>query len=88
MRSVVVAVAALVGLAACGDPSARTVAEDVIDALPDLTDEQRVCMEGKLDTYSDADLDLVAAGDPGPSNPTPEWEAFVDDLATCMDTGG
>lgn len=88
MRSVVVAAVALVGLAACGNPSARTVAEDIIDALPDLTDEQRTCLQDKLDTYTNEALDAVAANNPTPSAPTEEFQRFVDDLATCTTSGG
>jgi hypothetical protein len=88
-----VAVAALLGLGACSStPSAKAVAEDYIESIPDLTDAERQCMLAKLDNYSndtltsigDANLNVDFDQPDAVETATPEFQAFVEDLNTCM----
>lgn len=70
------------GVAACNsDPSARRVAEDIINTLAD-PGAVRDCMLDKLDEYSDDELDEItaSANDPGPGTAIDRFEA---DLAEC-----
>ncbi len=95
LRTLAVAVVAIGGLAACAsNPSARTVAEDMIDALPNLTDQQRICLSDQLAGMDDERLKAVAdAGQTGNFGPdfsletTGEpFQEFVTQLRTaCID---
>ncbi len=97
LRTLAVAVAAVGVLGACAsNPSARTVAEDMIDAIDGLTDEQRNCMRRVLDETTDDDLKAVAAAgtnvDFGATNAVEQtgepFQAFVERLnSTCMTDG-
>ena len=96
-RPAVAAVAAVLGFGACtSQPSAKAVAQDYIESIEGLTDQQRQCMLDKLDNYDsdtltsigDANLtvdfdqpDAVAQG-------TPEFQDFVEKLRTCMSGSG
>lgn len=63
LRTVALTVAAVGVLAGCpSNPSARTVAEDMIDALPDLSDQQRTCLREELQNTPDDQLRAVATG--------------------------
>lgn len=54
---------AVLGVAACeSQPSAKRVAEDLIDSLDGVTDEQRACMLDKLDGYTKSELDEIGKG--------------------------
>ena len=95
IRSSVAALAVVLGLAACtSNPSARAVAEDMIESLPDLSDAQRTCLLEKLDGYDNAQLDAIAAGnediDYGAPNAlestTEPFQEFVRDLETCTES--
>ncbi len=97
LRLPALAVVAVLGLGAClSNPSARTVAEDWIESMDDLTDAQRTCLIATLDEYTDDELDLVAAGtenvdfgspDAVESAPAP-FQDFVENLDTsCMQSG-
>ncbi len=97
LRTLAVAVAAVGVLGACtSNPSARTVAQDMIDALPDLTDEQRTCMRAELDNTSDEELKAVAAAganvDFGAANAVEQtgeaFQSFVERLNTTCISGG
>ncbi len=89
-----VGVVAVLGLGACtSQPSAKAVAEDVVQSLDGLTEAQRTCMLGKLETYSSDEIERIGEanedvnfqdenavatqGDAG-------LQKFVDDLSTCM----
>ncbi len=76
------ALVAALGVSACNsDPSARRVAEDIINTLAD-PGAARDCMLEKLDGYSDDELDEItaSANDPGPGTAIDLFEA---DLAEC-----
>jgi len=95
LRTLAVAVVAIAGLGACtSNPSGREVAEDMIDALPNLTDVERTCLRDQLKGLDDATLKAVAAaGETGNFGPEfsldstgPEFQTFVNDLrAACID---
>ena len=80
------ALAALLGLTACSsDPSARRVAQDLIETAfeeGDLSESERDCMLERLDAYSDGELeDITNSADvAGPGTPI---DMFESDLAGC-----
>lgn len=87
------AAVALVGLSACtSTPSAKTVGEEIIEAL-DAPQAVKDCMAERLDAYTNDDLANIAKGNvnftsTNSSIPvTPELQAFIDDLAECRDGG-
>jgi hypothetical protein len=92
--SAALALVAVLGVAACSStPSAKAVAEDYIESIPNLTDGQRQCMLEKLDTYSDETLTSIGDANldvdfddqsAAATQTTPEFREFVDDLAECM----
>ncbi|MGH9272360.1 MAG: hypothetical protein ACRDZ2_13920 [Ilumatobacteraceae bacterium] len=81
-------------LGACAsNPGARTVAEDMIDALPDLTDDQRACMRRELDATTNEDIEAIAQAGAGVDFGATDavertgepFQAFVERLnSTCM----
>jgi hypothetical protein len=88
-----VAVAALLGLAACtSNPSPKAVAQDYVESIPDLTDAQRQCMLDKLDGYSndtltsigEANLNVNFDSPDAVESASPEFQEFVADLQECM----
>jgi hypothetical protein len=92
-RSAALALVAVVGVAACSStPSAKAVAEDYIESIPDLSTEQRECMLEKLDTYSEDELEVIGEEnlDVDFSQPdavdaaSPAFQDFVDNLADCV----
>lgn len=92
LRALAVAVVGLGGLAACSsNPSARTVALDVVDAVPNLTDGQRNCLRQKLDGYTDEELSAIAAGNESLTygsafdieRASDDFQTFVADLEEC-----
>lgn len=93
-RSLAVAIAALVGLGACtSNPSAKAVAEDVVESLPDLTDAQRTCMLAALDDYTPDQIQEIGEENEGvdfsdtdavDTQGTPALQTFVADLNRCM----
>jgi hypothetical protein len=92
-----VAVAIVLGLGACtSTPSAKAVAEDYIESLDGLTEEQRQCMLEKLDTYSSDELEAIGDANlnvdfdqaDAVANASPEFQEFVENLNTCMGAAG
>jgi hypothetical protein len=92
-----VVIAALFGLGACtSTPSAKAVAQDFVESIEGLTTAERQCMLGKLDTYSDDQLEAI--GDENVDvdfdqpdavqNASEDFQAFVDDLAECRAGSG
>lgn len=86
----------LIGLVGCtSNPSARTVGEDMIDALPELSAGERTCLEERLDGYDDDELKAAVAGteqvDWGSESAVQQapqaFRDFVEDLRGCMDGG-
>ena len=103
LRTVLVAGIAVGALAACtSNPGPRTVAEDIIDALPSctpeaspgcLTDEQRTCMQEQLTATSDEELAAVDVGSQegnyGPDfDPNTVSQAWRDFVARLEDVCG
>ena len=95
--AVAVAVAALLGLGACSsNPSAKAVAEDYIESIKGLTEEQRQCMLAKLDKYSnetltsigDANVNVDFNQPDAVETATPAFQAFVENLNECMSGSG
>jgi hypothetical protein len=84
----------VLALTACtgGNPSARRVAEDIIESVDGLTDEQRACMLARLEDYTDEQLDVINEQnqnvDFSVENPdvSEDYQAFQDDLAECRET--
>ena len=97
-RPAAVLVAAIFALAACtSTPSAKAVAQDFVESIDGLTDAQRDCMLEKLDTdYTSDELEAIGEANltvnfdepDAVENATPEFQAFVDDLAECMQGSG
>jgi hypothetical protein len=89
-------------LACASQPSAKTVAEDVVDGLavtevsgvPRVSTSERDCMLMRLERYSTAELEELGEQNEGVdwSDPdelrgaTPAMRAFIADLRTCMKT--
>jgi ABC-type glycerol-3-phosphate transport system substrate-binding protein len=95
-RSAALALVAVLGVAACSStPSAKAVAQDYIESIPNLTDAQRQCMLEKLDGYSDDELEAIGEANlsvdfsqpDAVETATPEFQAFVENLETCMTEG-
>jgi hypothetical protein len=91
------AVAAVGLLGACtSQPSARAVAEDVVEALNEegeLTNEQRDCLLEKIDGYTDEQLAAIGSPENQAINYTqpsaveqasPEFQEYVENLSECM----
>jgi hypothetical protein len=87
-------VVGVLGLSACGTstPSNRRMAEDIIETVEGLTDDERACMLETLEeNYSSEDLEAIneenknvdwdAEGATGGER----WQAFVADLESCRD---
>lgn len=98
-RSATLAVVAtaLLGLGACSsNPSPKAVAEDYVESIPDLEPEQRQCMLDKLDEYSNDELEAIGEANlnvdfnqpDAVETASPEFQAFVDNLAECMTATG
>jgi hypothetical protein len=97
-RTAAVLVAALFALGACtSTPSAKAVAQDFIESIDGLTDAQRECMLEKLDNdYTSDELETIGEANvtvdfdspEAVANATPEFRAFVDNLAKCMTDSG
>lgn len=80
-------------LTACGTstPSNRRMAEDIIETVEGLSDEERDCMRERLDGYTGSELEALndensnvdwdAEGATGGAL----WQAFVDDMSSCLD---
>jgi hypothetical protein len=94
--SAIIAVA-LLGLGACSStPSAKGVAEDYVESIDGLNDEQRQCMLEKLDGYSSDELEALGEANvnvdfdqpDAVETATPEFQEFVENLNTCMDSSG
>jgi hypothetical protein len=95
-----VAVTVLLGLTACtSTPSAKTVAKDYIESIPDLTDAQRQCMLNKLDNdYTNDQLEAIGEANltvnfdqpaaSAVSTATTEFQNFVADLQECVSGSG
>ena len=92
------AVAAIGLLGACtSQPGPKTVVEDWVDGMlteGEITQTEHDCLMGKLDAYSDADLEAIgkanvdvdfAGATEVPSGASPEFEAYVNDLGECFD---
>ncbi len=80
-------------LGACtSQPSAKAVAKDVVESLPDLTTAQRTCMIGKIDVYSSEELQAIGEANidvniTGPNDGTEQMQKFMRDLASCRQGG-
>ena len=85
-----VVIAALGGLTACNStPSARRVALDVIETLPQ-PEEVKQCMRDKVEGYSQETIEDFAKGsDQNPPAPdaVAAKQAFEDDLQSCVTSG-
>ncbi len=87
------AVASIGLLGACtSSPSAKTVAKDMVESLPDLSESERTCMIEQIDLMTkdeveqlgEANVDeAITDADSG----TPEMQAFIADLSDCRDAG-
>ena len=91
LRSVLVAVAAIGGLAACNStPSAKRVALDVIETLP-VSESVKECMRMKVEEdYSEDEIEAFAEGaDKDPPDPESQeaLDKFEADLASCNTAG-
>jgi hypothetical protein len=95
--TVAVALVALLGLGACSStPSAKAVAEDYVESIDGLTDEQRQCMLEKLDGYSSDELEAIGEANvnvdfdqpDAVETATAEFQEFVENLNTCMAGAG
>ena len=81
----------MLGLSACTNstPSNERMANDIIETVDGLTDDERECMRGRLDEYSGSDLDAIndennnVDWDAEGATGGPKWQALVDDLADC-----
>ena len=91
--TVAVAIVALLGLGACtSTPSAKAVAEDYVESLDGLDPAERECMLEKLDGYSNDELEAIGEANlnvdfdqpDAVETATPEFQAFVENLNTCM----
>jgi hypothetical protein len=86
LRAALVAVVAIAGLAACtSTPSARRVALDVIETL-DADESVKECMRGKVEAYSQDELQAIADGaaeSPPDAAQVEALEQFEADLAEC-----
>ncbi|MET0143841.1 MAG: hypothetical protein ABW328_03520 [Ilumatobacteraceae bacterium] len=92
--AVAVGVVALLGLGACtSQPSAKAVAEDVVQTLDGLTEAERTCMLDKLDTYSSDEIEQIGEAnedvdfqdtDAVETQGDAALQKFVDDLSACM----
>jgi hypothetical protein len=85
------AVAAVAVLGGCtSQPSAKAVAEDIVENLDGLTDDQRACMLEKLDAYSSDELQQIGENNEGISATSPgdaDLQKFESDLNSCMTEG-
>ena len=91
-----VAIVALVG-ACTSNPSAKAVAEDYVESIDGLTDEQRQCMLQNLDEYSnetlesigDANLNVNFDEQDAVDQASPAFQEFVADLRQgCFEQSG
>ena len=91
----VVAIAAVLGFGACtSQPSAKAVAQDYVESIPDLTETERQCMLDALDEYTSDELEAIGDANlnvnwnqpsaTAVASGTPELQKFVDDLGACM----
>ncbi len=96
-RPAVVAVAAVLGFGACtSQPSAKAVAQDYIESIEGLTEQERQCMLDKLDNYDsdtltsigDANLTVNFDQPDAVQQGTQAFQDFVADLHTCMAGSG
>ena len=77
-------------LGACtSNPSAKTVALDIVESLPDLTEDQRACMIRVIDSYSKDELQEIGEANVevainGEGDGTPEMQEFIDRLSECQ----
>jgi hypothetical protein len=94
-RPAVVAIAAVLGFGACtSQPSAKAVAQDYVESIPDLSETERQCMLDKLDNYTSDELEAIGDANltvdwdqpsaAAVASGTPELQKLVDDLGTCM----
>ena len=92
-RSAALALVAILGVAACtSTPSAKAVAEDYIESIEGLSSAQRDCMLEKLDGYSEDELEAIGEANltvdfdsaDAVETATPEFQAFVDNLRSCI----
>ena len=93
-----VAIVALLGLGACtSTPSAKAVAEDYVESIDGLTDEAAAvhagearrataAMSSKRSARPNLNVDFDQAD--AVQTATPEFQAFVENLNTCMGTAG
>ncbi len=98
-RPAIVAIAAVLGFGACtSQPSAKAVAQDYIESIPDLTEDQRQCMLGELDKYdsetltsignANLDVDFDQPSATAVESGTPEFQEFVANLNSCLSGSG
>jgi hypothetical protein len=96
-RPAALALAIVLGLGACtGRPSAKAVAQDYIESIDGLTEEQRQCMLDKLDNYDnetltsigDANLHVNFDRPDAVETSTTAFQNFVADLQECMTASG
>jgi hypothetical protein len=94
-RTAVVALVAVLGFGACtSQPSPKAVAQDYIESIG-LEPDQEQCMLEKLDNYDsetltsigDANLNVDFDQPDAVESGTPEFQAFVEDLNSCMSAG-
>lgn len=86
-------VVGVLGLSACGTstPSNRRMAEDIVETVDGLTDQERECMREKLEGYTGDELEAINAEnenvdwDAEGATGGEKWQAFVADLDSCRD---
>ena len=87
LRAAAVLAVAVFGVSACNsEPSAQRVAEDLINTLAE-TDEERDCMLGKVEAYSQDELEEIGSdADSGDVAAKAAAEAELDKLQAELES--
>ena len=81
---------AAVAVGCTSQPSAKAVAEDLVENLAGLTASQRTCMLEKLDAYSTDELQQIGEANEdigSTSQGNAQLQKFEEDLNSCMTEG-
>jgi len=90
LRAAALLLVAVFGVSACtSEPSAKRVAEDLINTLA-KTDEERVCMLAKVEAYSQDELEQIGSdansGDAAAkAAANAELDKFQAELESCIE---
>lgn len=86
-----IAVAALLGLSACGGGSDSSQRQETIDSLMQdmvagggITEEQQACVRQGLEGYSDEELTTLKTGESESDVPVELQEKVVSMMTTCL----